>query len=287
MIITNLAYPTARTNHAAIPDPIPILMYHSISERASLGFKKFAVAPRNFTEQLAYLSHEGYTPVTISQLVKAINGDLTLPARPVALTFDDGFADFFSTAYPALQRFGFTATLYIATAYVNSTSRWLAHEGEADRPMLNWEQINTLSTAGIEIGAHTHTHPQLDTLPIAAAHAEIAESRRQLEAHLPVTVQSFCYPFGYFSPEVRKTVQDCGYNSACAVRYLSSSLRDDRFALARRIVLDTTTISDFGRLLNGKDAPGNQVTDRVKAMIWRVVRQTRTRLNVRSPRKSK
>src|SRR5579859_4230179 len=98
--------------------PIPILMYHSIASDAAPRFRKFAVTPDSFASQLDYLAAHHYTPITISQLVAAMDGEIALPERPVALTFDDGFADFYTTALPALKRHGFTATLYLATGYI-------------------------------------------------------------------------------------------------------------------------------------------------------------------------
>ncbi|MBA2681861.1 MAG: polysaccharide deacetylase family protein [Ktedonobacteraceae bacterium] len=112
---------------------IPILMYHSISEHASLKFKQFTVSPQSFNEQMAYLHQHKYTPITVSQFVEAQGkGGQCLPARPVVLTFDDGFEDFYTDALPILKHYHFAATLYVATGFVNKTSHWLQHEGETD-----------------------------------------------------------------------------------------------------------------------------------------------------------
>src|SRR5512141_2037257 len=126
---------------------VPILMYHSLTERAQPRFRKFALAPALFTEQMTYLAQQGYTTLTISQYVSARKTGVALPESVVALTFDDGFADFYSEALPVLQQHGFVATLYIATAFVGNTSRFLRREDETARPMLTWSQL-------IEIAAH-------------------------------------------------------------------------------------------------------------------------------------
>src|SRR5258708_30919531 len=112
-----------------------------------------------------------------------LEGKVSLPAGPVVLTFDDGFADFYTNALPVLQQCGFTATLYIATGFIGNMSRWLVREGEATRPMLTWTQVNEIGACGIECGGDTHWPPQLETPPLAAAAAEIVLCKALLEAH--------------------------------------------------------------------------------------------------------
>ena len=160
----------------------------------------------------------------------------TLPARPIVVTFDDGFADFYDDAWPVLKRYEIPATLYVTTGYVGSTSRWLTPEGEGQRPMMSWEQIVELDRKGIEMGAHTFTHPQLDTLSSSQAWDEISQSKWQLEEQLAHSVASFAYPHGYYSNHVRNLVRQAGFSSACAVKHALSDTSDDRFALARVII---------------------------------------------------
>src|SRR5260370_4943876 len=209
---------------------VPILMYHSISQHVSPKFAQFAVSPGMFARQMEYLYQNAYNPLMVTQFVGLIQRGEVLPERPVILTFDDGFADFFTNALPVLQRYGFVATLYVATGFVNSTSRWLQCEGEADRPMLNWDQLAEISMHGIECGAHSHTHPQLDTLPSSQAQEEIVISKTLLERHLGQRIFSFAYPFGYYTATIKKFVQMSGYMSACAVKHAMSSETTDPFA---------------------------------------------------------
>lgn len=237
--------------------PVPILMYHSISDQAAPGFRRFTVTPRAFAEQMDYLAEHGNRPVTVTQLAEAIRGaGEPLPAHPVVLTFDDGFADFHSQALPVLKSNVFTATLYVCTAFVGDTGRWLRREGEANRPVLTWEQLGDIAACGIEIGAHGHTHRALDRIPASQALDEIVRPREILGQRLACRISSFAYPFGYYSREVRQFVVWAGYSSACAVRYDMSSTRDDPFALARLIVTRNTDMSGFARLLEGGWMPG-------------------------------
>lgn len=251
---------------------IPILMYHSIAADADPRFRRWTVRPAHFANQLAYLMDTGYTPITVSHLRAAFAGELALPPRPVVLTFDDGFADFHTTVLPLLSARRMTATLYLATGHINGTSAWLAREGEADRPLLTWGQINEVLAAGIEIGAHSHTHTQLDILSTAAATQEITRPRREIGDHTGVLVTSFAYPFGYFSAANRRAVRDAGYTSACAVKYAMSGTDDDPFALSRLIVTADTSLDSFAALLTTPTAHVTRTLERTRAGIWRSVR---------------
>src|SRR5579863_9977859 len=138
---------------------VPILMYHSISSAATARFRQFTVPPASFAEQMAYLHHQGYTPLTVTQYIQARSqGASALAERPVILTFDDGFEDFFTGVLPVLKQYNLTATLYITTAFIDGTSRWMRRERETARSMLSWQQVREISANGIECGAHTHTH---------------------------------------------------------------------------------------------------------------------------------
>ncbi len=234
---------------------VPILMYHSISDIANPRFRQFTVSPTLFAEQMAYLRQHAYTPITVTQFMRALfPGETALPDRPVVLTFDDGFADFFKDALPVLKRYNFTATLYVSTAFVDGTSRWLQREGEARHLMLTWEELAEISMSGIECGAHSHSHPQLDTLPCSVARDEILQSKRLLESHLGREIFSFAYPYGYHTARVRQLVREAGYTSACAVRHAMSSVTDDPFSLARLMVHADTTINKFAALLTGRSS---------------------------------
>jgi peptidoglycan/xylan/chitin deacetylase (PgdA/CDA1 family) len=258
---------------------IPILLYHSIAERASPKFEPWTVTPGDFQAQMQYLSDRGYTALTVSELTNYILGNSQpIPSQPVVITFDDGFANFYSQALPTLAQFGYNATIYIATAYVMGTSRWLDPEGSGDIPMLTWDQISALADQNVEVGAHSHTHPQLDTLPSTQADQEIRISKSLLEDHLRRQIQSFAYPHGYHNPQVRRLIQAAGFTSACAVKHAMSSPEDDRFAFSRVIIDHYRTLDQYGRLLTGESLRIAPRGERVQTILWRVVRRTMVRL---------
>jgi len=254
---------------------IPILMYHSIAQSTNPKFKQFAVPPALFAEHMTYLRQHSYTPINVTQLVcMFLQGKFALPERPVVLTFDDGFADFYTNALPVLQQCGSTATLYIATGFIGSTSRWLAREGEATRPMLTWDQVNEISTCGIECGGHSHWHHQLDALPLAEARDEIVRCKALLEDHLGQKVSSFAYPHGYHSAAIKRLVREAGYTSACAVGYAMSSTTTDPFALARLPMGADTSLDALAALLAQPVPPtGTMMYKRFRTLGWRLVRR--------------
>jgi peptidoglycan/xylan/chitin deacetylase (PgdA/CDA1 family) len=253
---------------------VPILMYHSISSHASSRFKKFTVLPRLFAEHMRYLAEHHYTPLTVTQFVRARRRtEERLPERPAVLTFDDGFADFYTDAFPVLQRYGFTATLYVATAFVGGSSRWLKREGETTRPMLSWAQLAEISAGGIECGAHSHSHPQLDIVSHTVAREEIVLCKRILEEKLAQEISSFAYPYGYHTGAIQRMVRTAGYRSACAVKLTMSSTADDPFALARLLVAADTNVGDFAALLTSLPSPATLTVRRALRPGWRLVRR--------------
>ena len=264
---------------ASRPKKIPILMYHSISDATNPKFRAFTVSPVSFAEQMAYLHQQGYTPITVTQFIKARSGEgVVLPEEhPVILTFDDGFADFFTAALPILQQYDFTATLYISTAFINSTSRWMRRERETTRLMLTREQIVEVSASHIECGAHSHSHPQLDILPHNVARDEISHSKRVLEDLLGQEVFSFAYPFGYYTARVRQLVQEAGYSTACAVKHAISSETNDPFSLTRLMVNRNSTIEEFAALLPGRNtspvAAIYNMYARARTPVWQLARR--------------
>jgi peptidoglycan/xylan/chitin deacetylase (PgdA/CDA1 family) len=239
---------------------VPILMYHSVSKDATPKYRPFVVSPETFANHMAYLRQHLYTPITITQFIRAVaQGGAALPERPIVLTFDDGFADFLAEALPILQQYNFTATLYIATGFIGSTSRWMQREREATRPMLTWDQVSEINANGIECGGHSHWHRQLDLLSLTEARDEIVRSKKLLEDHLGQEISTFAYPHGYHSTAIKRLVREAGYTSACAVVYAMSSTTADPFALARLRMGADTNVDILAGLL-AKPIPSIRTT---------------------------
>lgn len=254
--------------------PVPILMYHSLSTRATASFRRFVLDPDLFEDHLAFLEAEGYRTTTVSDLVESRLHGGPVPERTVVLTFDDGFADFHRHALPALVRHGMTATLYVVTGYVGGTSEWLRADGEGERLLLRWEQLEDVAAGGVECAAHTHTHPQLDVMRAHEVQFQLLRSKQLLEDRLQRSVHSFAYPYGYHSAAVRAATATAGYRSACAVADQLSGGDDDRFAISRVTVPGGTDTAGLAALLD-RDLPsaaGRRV-GRAKQLVWRNLRR--------------
>ncbi len=256
-------------------EAIPILMYHSVDASCSDAYRPWMLTPTVFDEHMNALAELKFTTMTVSSLVAAVGGHGSLPERPVVITFDDGFRDFLTGALPILQRYGFRATLYVVSGTVGRTSDWLASLGEESRAMLDWSELREVASSGIEIGAHTVTHPQLDTMGRQAAFNEILGSKLRLEDNLGGAVRTFAYPHGYASARTRALVREAGFESACRVRHALSAANEDPFGLSRVMVTADTTLSDLKQFVTGNGLPVAPPADRLASRAWRLARRVR------------
>jgi peptidoglycan/xylan/chitin deacetylase (PgdA/CDA1 family) len=233
------------------PPAVPILMYHSVGG-STTQHGRFTIAASDFADHLAYLADAGYRTITAAELGAAVRRQETPPAGTVVLTFDDGYADFYTTAVPLLVEHGFTATLYMATGSVGGTADWLHDCGPTRPQMLSWSALAELNAAGLEVAAHSHTHPQLDRVPQQRVRDEVRRSRTLLEDRLGAEVRGFAYPYGFWDAAARRAVADAGFDTACAVSELACRTADDPLTLPRLTVNAGTSVSGLQRLLRSR-----------------------------------
>lgn len=144
-----------------------------------------------------------------------------MPGRPagVVITFDDGFLDFYTEAFPILQRFDYSATMYLPTAFIaDSTTLFNG------RPCLTWSNVRELQDYGMEFGSHTVTHPQLRSVSRSDIHKELADSKKTIEDKTGRAAESFAYPYAFpqvdtqFKRALQETLEKAGYrNGVCTI----------------------------------------------------------------------
>ncbi len=263
------AQPAARSGAG-----IPILVYHSVSRQARPAYRRYAVTPDSLRRQLDALDAMGRTVVPLRAALR--RGELAASAgRSVVLTFDDGLADFL-TAFRILEERQLPATLFVATGYVGSTSRWLRPLGEGGRPMLSWPELRDLHRRGVEVGSHSISHRELDVLPSAELEREVAHSRVVLSDALGADVDLFAYPYGYHGPRVMAAVADAGYVAALGVKHAVSNAGESPLSLARVVVGGDTRVEDLADWLDRGALGPAPPSERVRTKAWRAWRTVRS-----------
>lgn len=213
----------------------PIFYYHSVAA------DDLSVKTPTFRAQLSYLKHRGYHCIGVGEwLASQENGRKS--EKCVALTFDDGFGSMWENVLPLLQEFGFRATFFIVPGYVGkthwgnpNTRTWSGKEqpGRIPFPMMTWDQITRLGEAGMEIGSHTLSHPNLTDISEEEARKEIRDSKEFLEEKLGIPIQGFCYPRGCQNEDLAELVQQSGYRYGCTTKPGYATPDSDPFLLPR------------------------------------------------------
>lgn len=182
---------------------VPILMYHYVGENpipSDHGRDYLSVSPSKFEEQLTYLKNNGYTPISLDELY-GIYGNLTQPpAKPVVLTFDDGYIDFYTTAYPILAKYNFKAVSFIPTGLIGTGY------------YMNWDQIKQIQRSGlVTFEGHTISHPNLTLLSSTEALRELKEGKEILQSQTGYPVNFIAYPVGISNFHVQELAKQAGF----------------------------------------------------------------------------
>lgn len=221
------ASPTAIAEPAAPRGPtvIPILMYHYVrvapDPTDTIGIN-LSVKPELFAQQMRYLADNGYTTLTMSDVYAILAGRQALPPKPIALTFDDGYRDFYTAAWPVLRQYNFKATSNVVSGFI-----------DADLYM-TWAMIRELDASGlVEIGVHTSNHADLVALSQARRWQEISGSKAAIERGLGHPVTAFAYPAGKYDAGVIELVRKAGYLTATTVKFGSKQSLQWAFELPR------------------------------------------------------
>ncbi len=233
---------------------IPILMYHSVSDADETGVHPYyqtATAPAVFAMHMRYLHEQGYSTVNLPEAVRSLQSGAQ-PKKYAVITFDDGYRDFYQHGFPALSQYGFTATVFLPTAYIGPVP--VQFKG---KDCLTWAEIRELRKHNIYFGSHTVTHPQLSGLDDRAVNSEVETSKKTIEDNIGESVDSFSYPYAFpeekasFTRMLRDTLITCGYDQGVSTRIGLARQKEDRYFLRRLPINSLDDVALFGAKLQG------------------------------------
>lgn len=185
---------------------VPILVYHIVRPSYPTDSRQvvaLAHTPEVFDAEMKYLAEAKYHVISFAALENYLKGSTPLPTNPIIISFDDGWGDQFTYAFPVLEKYHYAATFFVFTNPIGT------------RGFLTWENLQALRDAGMTIGSHTRSHPFLTKITNQnILWNEINGSKETLEKHLGITVNEFAYPFGKYDATTTALVKKAGYTSA-------------------------------------------------------------------------
>lgn len=198
---------------------IPILVYHRVVREVT-GPDPFGICVTvpQFEYQMSYLRRRGYQSVSLGDVecLLGANRRGLAPRRPIVITFDDGYIDTYTNAFPVLRMYGLDATVLLVSGRIGGTNLWDRGIAETT-PLLGREEIREMADYGIKFGSHSVTHTRLPKLSSQEAQREIVDSKAALEDLLGTEVRTFGYPYGRSTPAIQEAVREAGYVAACGI----------------------------------------------------------------------
>lgn len=235
--VSSIIFETGRLTRNGRPKGLRILTYHRVND---IPGDRLSVHPQEFEKQMSWLKEHGYAGVSVKEGLGRLRAhDEPIP---IAITFDDGYLDNFTSAFPILKKYLFYGTIYTITSYI-SNSR--------DRTYLNWDEIREMKEYGIEIGSHTVTHPRLTSVDSVKVKEEVQQSKKEIEQKLEIPCESFCYPGGLLNSEIANQVREAGYSNATTVSPGANHSGQDPFLLKRTEISGEDSLFEFEKKISG------------------------------------
>ena len=211
---------------------ISVLMYHSIDNNGVF----FTVKPEVFEKQMKYLKDKRYQVISLVKLIEILESDEPLPKKTVVITFDDGFEDNYINAFPILKKYGFLATIFLATGFIGQE---INNSQNIPLRALNWKQIEEMHQSGlIDFESHTVNHQELDK-------REIIDSKRAIEEKLSKKCEFFAYPKGKYNENIIEILKKNGFKAARTTDNGKVNKGDNLFKLKRISVNSETSFIQF------------------------------------------
>ena len=221
-------------------------MYHHIQADSPVLYS-LTVSLKSFERQIRWLSQKGYETISLERLGRFIQGQDTLPTKPVIITFDDGYQSVWDHAKPVLDQSGFTATVFLVFRAIGKGNIWDLQKSIPILSCMDQDTCRRLLDDGWEIGSHGLNHFALTELAPNALNHELTGSKISLEKLFKCQVTAFCYPHGAWNQKIKEHVKRAGYQVACAISPKSASVTDDPWALRRVKVKSSDSLGDFRR----------------------------------------
>jgi peptidoglycan/xylan/chitin deacetylase (PgdA/CDA1 family)/glycosyltransferase involved in cell wall biosynthesis len=195
---------------------VPILAYHAFTAQSNHA-SRFVVSADDFKAQMRFLADSGYQVISLREFV-ALRRENGVPRlKTVVATFDDGYADFADIAWPVIRSHKFSGTVFVVTRHAGMRNTWDSDRELCSRELLSWPDLRKLADGGVEIGAHTQTHPNLTEAPDDELRREVEGARSDLRQELGREPGSFAFPYGEYNAKVVGALSDAGYEAACTV----------------------------------------------------------------------
>lgn len=216
---------------------IPVLAYHKIDlPTADVKIRGAYTAPKRFDKQISYLKRHGFEFYTASELVRSYIENGQCPGNAICLTFDDGWKDNYTHAFPILKKHGVKATIFLVPSCIGRTTDQVTAEGEGEREHLAAADIREMADHGIEFGSHSMNHQLFDRITPDEISNEVFESKAFIENLLQRDCITFAYPAGFFNDHAKATIKDAGYIAAFSTVY-GNDENIDLFELNRTEIL--------------------------------------------------
>ncbi len=217
-------------------------MYHYVSDPpadADVYRRDLSVLPDRFGAHLDYLLANGYSVITLDELLYALAQGRELPKKPVILTFDDGYEDNYTEAFPRLRDRGLVAHFFIVTDFVN----------QARPGYMTWPQIEEMAAAGQRFGSHSRDHPDLSGKDTDYLVWQALGSKESIEEHLGYHPRWIVYPSGGYDAQVIAVFRSAHYWGGLTTQQGATHRLDGIFELRRVRVRGTHTAEDLAALL--------------------------------------
>ncbi|HIE30365.1 TPA: polysaccharide deacetylase family protein [Candidatus Poribacteria bacterium] len=232
---------SSSTTQAAIK--VPILAYHKIDTVRELSIT--CISPKTFERQMRFLAKSGYQSISPELIVAAVNGEGRFPQKPILITFDDGYENFYHCAYPIMKKYGYTATVFLLAGYIGLMNDWDVKLGWRRFKHLTPTQIRFLAKEGFCFGSHGVNHLFLTYQDDATVKYEIQTSKAILENLFQKPIYFFSYPYGNYDCRTARLARECGYTAAFSLNPGNIISTDNLYFLPRMAIYRYDTMWSF------------------------------------------